>query len=167
MTLDLQPTLSGPTLLLRPLHENDRGALAAAASDPLIWAQHPAWDRWQPAVFDRLFDENVASRGTLLITTHAGDVIGSSRYARLDEPDGGSVEIGWTFLTRAYWGGPTNTELKRLMVDHAFTAVETVTFRVGAENRRSRRAVEKLGATLAGEVEIPLGPHVIYALRRP
>lgn len=38
---DLQPTLIGSTITLRPLREADFDALHAAASDPLIWEQHP------------------------------------------------------------------------------------------------------------------------------
>lgn len=38
------------------------------------------------------------------------------------------------------------------MLDHAFTFADTVWFHVGEQNLRSRRAVEKLGATLARTV---------------
>src|SRR5207237_8755849 len=60
------------------------------------------------------------------------------------------VEIGWTFLARAYWGGQYNGEMKRLMLEHAFKSVERVIFIIGPDNRRSRRAVEKIGGVLAG-----------------
>src|SRR5260370_451024 len=38
---ELQPTLTGALIVLRPLTPADFDALAAAAGDPLIWAQHP------------------------------------------------------------------------------------------------------------------------------
>jgi RimJ/RimL family protein N-acetyltransferase len=60
------------------------------------------------------------------------------------------VEIGWTFLVRAHWGGTTNREVKRLMLEHALQSVDRVIFMVGVENYRSQRAVEKLGARRAG-----------------
>ena len=164
--LDRQPTLAGPTLRLRPLRATDHDALFAAAADPLIWEQHPDRERGSAEGFDRYFADGLASGGALLISTADGEVIGSSRYDRYDPADGGRVEIGWTFLVRSHWGGATNGELKRLMLDHAFGSVATVVFRVGVDNRRSRRAVEKLGAVLADEVETPLGPHVVYELTR-
>jgi RimJ/RimL family protein N-acetyltransferase len=36
------------------------------------------------------------------------------------------------------------------MLDHAFRFVDTVCFLVGPENRRSRKALEKIGAVLSG-----------------
>jgi N-acetyltransferase len=78
-----------------------------------------------------------------------GRVIGSSRYHGYDEA-ASEVEIGWTFLARSHWGGRYNGEMKRLMLEHAFRFVRNVVFLVGPENRRSRRAVEKIGGRPAG-----------------
>ena len=56
--------------------------------------------------------------------------------------------------------------MKRLMLRHAFAEVREVLFIVGERNLRSRRAVEKLGAELAGaESEPQWGQiHVVYRL---
>jgi RimJ/RimL family protein N-acetyltransferase len=56
--------------------------------------------------------------------------------------------------------------MKRLMLRHAFTDVREVLFTVAERNRRSRRAVEKLGAQLSGAEESPRWGqlHVIYRL---
>jgi RimJ/RimL family protein N-acetyltransferase len=71
----------------------------------------------------------------------------SSRYHEHDA-ERREVEIGWTFLVRKHWGGHTNREIKRLMLHHAFTFVDTVVFLVGEQNLRSRRAMEKIGGVL-------------------
>ena len=55
------------------------------------------------------------------------------------------MEIGWTFIIRSHWGGKTNREVKRLMLDHAFTFVDTVLFWVGEKNWRSQGAMTKIG----------------------
>ncbi|MDQ4088375.1 MAG: GNAT family N-acetyltransferase [Pseudomonadota bacterium] len=171
MTLDLQPTLFGPQLLLRPLEPADREALYAVASDPLIWADHPAHDRHLPAVFERYFDEAIASGGALLAVESASNAaIGSSRFS-FEFAQPGEVEIGWTFLARQHWGGPMNREMKRLMLRHAFTEVETAMFRVAEQNVRSRRAMEKIGARLTERREsASVGGrdviHVIYTIAR-
>jgi RimJ/RimL family protein N-acetyltransferase len=166
---ELQPTLTGERLLLRPLVPGDRDALYAAARDPLLWAQHPEPDRHEPAMFQRYFDGALASGGAFAIVDRAtGRVIGSSRYCNLD-PAGREVEIGWTFLERAYWGGGANGELKRLMLDHAFRFVERVVFVVGENNLRSRRALEKIGARLAPDAQPPgrdAPACVVYAIAR-
>jgi RimJ/RimL family protein N-acetyltransferase len=145
---DLQPTLRGELIVLRPAREADRAPLFALASDPEIWAMHPAWDRYKPEVFDVLFDEGIASGGALIAINRAdGAMAGWSRFSRrYCGPN--EIEIGWTFLARRYWGGAHNREMKHLMLTHAFGFVDQVQFRVGEHNLRSRRAVEKLGARL-------------------
>jgi RimJ/RimL family protein N-acetyltransferase len=115
-------------------------------------------------VFEPYFDDLLASGGALAVRDRrTGRVVGVSRY----EPRGEAVEIGWTFLVRDLWGGEANAELKALMLAHAFEAVDRVELRVHAENVRSRRAVEKLGAALVGEAADALGrPMAIYELTR-
>ncbi|MBX5440456.1 MAG: GNAT family N-acetyltransferase [Solirubrobacteraceae bacterium] len=163
--LDRQPTLRGPTLLVRPMRPDDLEALYAVARDPAIWEQHPDRERWRRERFERYVAEGLASSGAVVVLTHDGEMIGASRYDRLDEA-AGRVEIGWTFLARSRWGGPTNRELKDLMLDHAFASVDVVVFRVGAGNLRSRRAVEKLGARLARIEDDPrFGDYAVYELR--
>lgn len=144
----LQPVLEGPTLRLQPLDEDDFDVLFAAASDPLVWEQHPEPLRYRRDVFEGFFAGALASRGALLVIRRdAGRVIGTSRYYDLDV-DRREVAIGYTFLSRDFWGGATNAEMKQLMLDHAFGWAEAVWFHVGPQNVRSRRAVEKLGARL-------------------
>ena len=168
---ELQPRLLGPRLELRPLTRDDFHALYGAASDPGIWEQHPEPDRHTPEVFRAYFDSGIASGGALAIVDRVSRrVIGSSRYCNLDA-EAGEVEIGWTFLERAYWGGATNAELKGLMLDHAFLFVERVVFVVGADNRRSRKALEKIGARLIRSFEKPdrdgtPRAHVVFAIDR-
>jgi N-acetyltransferase len=150
MPFDLQPTLKGDLLTLRPMGPEDFDALFAAASDPLIWEQHPVKERCQPEGFRSFFQESMDSGGALIaIDTASGRVIGSSRFHGYDEASS-EVEIGWTFLARSHWGGRYNGEMKRLMLEHAFQFVNRVIFIVGVGNIRSQRAVEKIGAVRAG-----------------
>ena len=144
-----QPVLAGERLLLRPLLAADWDALFGVASDPLIWELHPAHDRWQEPVFRAFFNDALAHGGAVAVIDKAsGAIVGSSRWQGHDPADGGSVEIGWTFLARSHWDGRYNPELKRLMLAHAFTHVGRVLFRVGETNLRSRRAMEKIGGRL-------------------
>lgn len=145
---DLQPRLIGELVELRPLQAEDWEALFAAAADPLIWEQHPAHDRHQENVFREFFREALASGGALVaLDRQTKNIIGSSRYSWLAcEP--GEIQIGWTFLVRSHWGGKYNGEMKRLMLDHAFTFADGVIFQIGAKNLRSRKAVEKIGGIL-------------------
>ena len=146
---DYQPVLSGDLLTLKPLRAEDWDELYAVASDRLIWEQHPASNRHEIGVFRDFFRDALASGGALLaVHRTSGNAIGSSRFQRQD--DNREVEIGWTFLARAYWGGAYNGEMKRLMLEHAFRFVDSVVFYIGPRNMRSRRAVEKIGAVHDG-----------------
>ena len=150
MPFDLQPTLKGELLELRPLRPEDFDALFAVASDPLIWEQHPARDRYKPEVFRALFQESLASRGALIaLDLEDGKVIGSSRFHGYNA-EASEIEIGWSFLARSHWGGAYNREMKQLMLRHAFQYVKRVIFVIGLQNLRSQKAIEKLGAVRIG-----------------
>ena len=171
MAPDRQPVLVGELVEIRPSVAGDWDALFAVASDPLIWEVHPAHDRWQEPVFRAYFDAGIASGGALTIIDRAtGAVIGSSRYDNwVREAD--EIEIGWTYIARACWGGTYNREIKRLMLDHIHRFVETAIFVVGETNVRSRGAMTKIGGVLRPGVEGrmmagEMKPHVIFEIRR-
>ena len=151
MPIDLQPTLTGELLELRPLRPEDFDDLYAVASDPLIWEQHPNSDRHQVDVFREFFRVALESGGAFLVVDRRdGRVIGSSRFHGYDEVKS-EVEIGWTFLARSHWGGTCNREMKDLMLRHAFRFVRSVVFLVGPRNLRSQRAMEKIGGVREGK----------------
>jgi RimJ/RimL family protein N-acetyltransferase len=169
---ELQPDLTGELLHLRPLQPADWDALFRAASDPLIWEVHPVSDRWKEEVFRQFFREALESAGAFAaVDRKTGEIVGSSRYSNY-KPDESEIEIGSTFLARSRWGGVWNGEMKRLMLDHAFRFVDTVVFRIGTDNFRSRRAIEKIGGVLTDRREIVnlhdrIIEHVVYAISRP
>jgi N-acetyltransferase len=116
VAFDFQPTLKGALVELKPLQPAHMEALFAVASDPLVWEQHPASDRYKPEVFAALFRESLASGGALTaFDCSDGKIIGSSRFHAY-KPQVSEVEIGWTFLARSYWGGKYNKEMKQLML---------------------------------------------------
>lgn len=165
MSFDRQPLLVGEILELRPLRAGDFEALFRVAADPLIWEQHPEPNRYQEATFRSFFEEALASGGALVALDRAtGQIIGSSRYHGYDA-ERSVIEIGWTFLARSHWGGRYNGEMKRLMVEHAFKLVKRVIFIIGPDNRRSQRAVEKIGGVHSGTITDAHGrERVVYEL---
>ena len=170
-TFPSQPTLTSDSLILRPVVASDWDAIFAAASDPLIWELHPVHDRHTEASFRPYFGAQLAGGGTLIIIDRITNaVIGWSTYGN-HSAERSRVEIGWTFLIRAQWGTSTNRDMKHLMLAHAFDHVDTVTFRIGPDNLRSRRAIEKIGAVLTDETDdiIIHGKaitHVVYAIHK-
>jgi len=150
MPFELQPTLRGELVILRPLRPDEFDALYAVASDPLIWEQHPQRDRYKEEVFREYFRGAIESGGALLaLDARTGEIIGSTRFYDYRESES-EIEIGWTFLVRSRWGGAYNREMKQLLLLHALQFVDTVVFRVGTRNMRSQRAMETVGGIRSG-----------------
>ena len=168
---DLQPTLEGPRITVRPIRDADWEGLFAIASDPLVWEQHPAKERYKKDQFRAFFDDaNACGSAFTFEDRESGKLIGSSRYNEYN-PEKSEIEIGWTFLGRDYWGGSYNKEVKKLMLEHAFTFVDTVLFWVGDENWRSQRAVEKIGGSKREGIQTRMHgdvafPYVVFELHK-
>lgn len=168
--MNWQPTLKSEIVVIRPLQETDKEDLYRAASDPTIWDQH--WcKRYLRPEFESYFQESIASGGAMaILDADTQTIIGSSRFQVLEGfPNG--IEIGWTFISRAYWGGAFNAQIKKLMVDHAFSQVDTVYLFIDKNNIRSQKAAKKIGAEKASEAEHgPLPPtretNYIYVLSK-
>ena len=166
-----QPHLSNALVQLSPLHADDFETLYAVASDPLIWEQHPNPDRYKREVFTNYFTGAMESGGALLIrdaTIH--EILGCSRFYDY-LPEQHEVKIGYTFFSRACWGKGINRAVKHLMIAHALQYVNTIIFHVGANNHRSRKAMEKLGARFMGEEEVAYYGeasrlNIVYAIRK-
>lgn len=171
MIIDLQPTLEDDLIVLRPLTEGDFENLYSVASDPLIWEQHPDKDRCERNVFEQFFKDAMASAGAFaVVDKRTGQIIGSTRFHAVKE-SGNAIEIGWTFLSREFWGGSYNRSMKQLMMEWAFRFVDHVLFYIDANNIRSQKAVEKLGGERITSLEgtaLELRPNasVIYAITK-
>jgi RimJ/RimL family protein N-acetyltransferase len=169
--MNLQPTLENETLRIRPLEAEDFEALFALASDPEVWAQHPNPNRYQKPVFETFFQGAMESKGAFLVFEKAGGLpVGTSRYYDFD-PIEKKVVIGYTFFGKAFWGGKFNPALKKLMLDYAFRFVDRVQFHVGAVNRRSQIAMERLGAEKISEKKLAYygeasQPNFLYEIRK-
>lgn len=141
---------------LRPMQAEDRGALTHAAGDAAIWAGHPERERWRPEVFGPYFDMLLAAGGTLVARESEGRVIGMSRFYATSDTAGG-ICIGYTFLIRDHWGGASNLEMKRLMLDHLFASVAEAWFHIAPTNIRSQKATAKLGAERMEQMRLDTG----------
>lgn len=148
------PVMQGNNLLLRPLLAEDSEALYQAASDPLVWEQHPDPERYKRSQFEKNFLNGALASGSALVVIDKNtlQIVGCSRYYDWD-PQNSEVAIGFTFLARSHWGGDTNRELKNLMLDYAFQWAVKVWFHIGRDNWRSRKGTEKIGAVFSHETQ--------------
>lgn len=94
-----------------------------------------------------------------VLDTRTGTVLGTTRFTNVERWPGNDLqpmttvaEIGYTWLAADAQGTGANTEAKLLLLDHAFVELDMarVAFMTDARNIRSRRAIEKIGATFEG-----------------
>ena len=159
-------TLVGKVVRLEPLqHQHVPGLVAAAADGEELY-------RWSPVPQDetqvRQYVETALSArddGTAVpfaVVRAADDtVIGSTRFFDFsfwawpdgdDRPGPDTCEIGYTWLSPKAIRTGANTEMKRLMLAHAFEGwqVSSVSLHTDARNLRSRQAMERIGARFEG-----------------
>jgi N-acetyltransferase len=154
MPIEIQPILENADLRLIPLRSEDFEPLYAVASDPKIWEQHPNKDRWQRDVFAKFFQGAIESGGAFkIIDKKTGEIAGSTRFYDYNESDR-SILIGYTFYATKFWGKGLNPAVKELMLDYIFRFVDKVHFHIGATNKRSQIAIERLGARKVGEESV-------------
>lgn len=146
------PTLVGRHVTLRPLLRSDRDSLLAAYA-PLAGQFTTAIptgatiDGW----FDAAEKQAAAGRQMPFAVVVAGEVVGSTRFRRMNAKDR-RVEIGTTAYAPRVQRTGVNTEAKRMLLAYAFDALDCqcVQIRTDFLNRRSRAAIERLGAKLDG-----------------
>lgn len=171
MRFNLQPTLTNELIKISQLKEEHFDEIYAVASDPLIWEQHPNKNRYQLEVFKTFFKGAIESNGAVIISDAVtNEVIGCSRYYDFDDKNN-SITIGYTFLSRNYWGKNYNHALKKLMFDYAFKFVDKVILHIGATNFRSQKSIEKIGAVKTGELEVayygePVKTNFVYEVNK-
>lgn len=156
--------LSGDHVRLEPLshaHGPGLAAAAAAGGDLYRWTVVPR-DEDQAR---RYVETALAARdeGTsvpfAVVRAADGAVIGSTRFWDLTfwprpdrKPAPDTCEIGHTWLSPDAIRTGANTEMKRLMLTHAFETwrVHSVSLHTDARNQRSRDAIQRIGGTFEG-----------------
>jgi N-acetyltransferase len=154
---DLAPTLVGRLVRVEPLCWEHEAALAAQASDPEVWRWMPLAAGSTPEHFHAWMAQMIeltragAQSSFATLDLASGRAIGHTSYLAL-RPEHRGLEIGWTWLGRAWWRSGANVETKLLLIDHAFEALGCirVEFKTDALNERSRRALEAIGASFEG-----------------
>jgi len=159
-------TLVGKVVRLEPLGHQHVPGLAAASADGAElyrWSAVPQ----DEAQVRQYVETAIAARddGTAVpfaVVRGADDtVIGSTRFFDFsywawpdgdDRPGPDTCEIGYTWLSPKAIRTGANTEMKRLMLGHAFEVwqVQSVSLHTDARNQRSRQAMERIGARFEG-----------------
>ncbi|HSW06520.1 GNAT family N-acetyltransferase [Aquabacterium sp.] len=148
-------TLRGEFARLEPLSLVHADGLAAAARDGDMWqlwyTAIPAPERMLTEIERRLGLQAAGSMLPFTVFDAADRIVGMSTFMNIDAVHQ-RVEIGSTWYGASAQRTPLNTQCKRLMLSHAFEALQciAVEFRTHRFNQQSRRAIERLGAQQDG-----------------
>jgi RimJ/RimL family protein N-acetyltransferase len=154
--------LDGSHVSLVPLTREHLEPLAAIGLDPDLWRDTTirvaTIDDMHASIEAALADETALP---FVITLRSGDVVGSTRFHSFDAKHR-RVEIGFTWIAAPWQRTVVNSEAKYLMLSYAFDTLGCVRvqFRADADNARSRRAIERLGAHYEGTLRsFVISPH--------
>ncbi|MGB8648578.1 MAG: GNAT family protein [Anaerolineae bacterium] len=158
MSMSLIPvTLTGRWVQLAPLSIDHAEDLWTVAEDEEIW-RYMLYDTPHSLQEMRAIVQDALDRqahGEVLAFTQidraSGRAIGQTRYLDISVKDR-HVEIGSTWIGRAYWRTPINTESKYLLLQHAFEELGCIRVQLKTDlrNTRSQKAIERLGAVREG-----------------
>jgi len=81
-----------------------------------------------------------------------GQYAGSTSYGAISQADQ-RLEIGWTWIGKAFQRTGLNRNCKFLLLSYAFETIqfERVEFKTDARNLQSRKAIEQIGGVFEGE----------------
>lgn len=156
MQFDLSPTLENEYLLLSPLTlENYESLISVASQEKLV--QYSPSDIYTPETLRKYVSIALAQKEMqtsipfIVFDKKKQHYAGSSRFMNINRKNK-VLEIGSTWIGKEFQGSGLNTQMKHLMVHHAFDVMgfEKIEFRIDERNIRSRKAVEKLGGILEG-----------------
>jgi len=155
MTWPAPVTLEGPHARLVPLSHDHTEGLCEATRDGELWqlwyTAVPSPEGMSAEIDRRLSLHAAGSMLPWTVFDAGGRIVGMTTYMNIDRTNR-RVEIGSTWYAKSAQRGPLNTQCKRLLLGHAFEALQciAVEFRTHRLNVQSRRAIERLGAQLDG-----------------
>jgi RimJ/RimL family protein N-acetyltransferase len=155
--MEIRPvTLTGSVVRLEPLSVGHAGGLSAVGLDPELWKVTMTLLRTPEEM--RAYVEEAVRLGEAglalpfaIVEKATGTLVGSTRFANIDHANR-RLEIGWTWVARAWQRTAVNTEAKLLLLTHAFETLGAirVEFKTDATNATSRAALARIGATEEG-----------------
>lgn len=148
--------LLGNHVDLLPLEKSHFAELFLAASDKELWNLIPT-DCSKKTTFNKMYSLAIKDREKgrqypfIIFHKETNRIIGSTRLFDI-YPDDKKVEIGWTWVIQEFWGSVVNLECKFLLLSFCFEhlKVRRVQIKTDELNKRSRKAIEKIGGIFEG-----------------
>lgn len=156
MNIDTNVTLEGSMVCLIPFDMKYKDLLIDSIKSPEVWKY--TWrevktiEDIEEIIEIAVRNKNENSQIPFMIKEKLTDkIIGTTRIGEIDKINR-NVEIGWTWLSPAYWRTGVNTACKYLLLQYCFEVLKVirVQFSVSGHNVRSQKAVERIGAVKEG-----------------
>jgi RimJ/RimL family protein N-acetyltransferase len=149
-------TLDGRHVRLEPLSLSHLAAMTVEGADAAIFQHYPA-PYSTPAGMKAFFDDALQMREKgvglpyAIIAKSEGKAVGSTRFGNIERRHK-RAEIGWTWLAQRHQRTAINTEMKYLMLRHAFETLKLirVEFKTDSLNEKARVALLRIGAVEEG-----------------
>ncbi len=148
--------LENEGVIMRPLEEGDREALRALVFDADIWRYFVARID-DEADLDNFIESGLQDMAEgkravfMVIDKVSGELAGSMCYGNMAEADR-RLEIGWSWLGRAFRGRGVNRWAKLALLEYAFEPLgcERVEFKTDVLNMQARKGLLNIGAVEEG-----------------
>ncbi|GAA0881396.1 GNAT family protein [Algoriphagus jejuensis] len=150
--IDRHLILENEKVLLRPMTREDLIDLAKISTDPQMWIYF-TYDLSVPEELGKWAEPHfVQERLQFVVVDKAsGRPAGATAFGNYSARDE-RIEIGWTWLGKAFQGTGINQAMKKLMLDYCFgeLKLKRVEIKTDVLNMPARMALLKLGAVEEG-----------------
>lgn len=142
---------------IAPLTEKDADHLFPVAAEDKSLVQYSPYDIHEPALLREYVTKSLQDRKNekryafSIFDKEMKAYAGSTSFANISNPDK-RIEIGWTWIGPHFQGTGLNASCKYLMLQYIFETLEfeRAEFKTDERNVLSRKALEKIGATMEG-----------------
>ena len=152
--MDIQPiTLTGRVIRLEPASAAHAFDLAKHGEPELFVHSFP------PPTFDEAgfialiatIEKRANMQYFVIVHQETGEAIGATSYMDI-QAHNRWLEIGSTWISKAFQGTAVNPEMKYMLLRHAFEEQDAIRVQLKTDKRnlQSQRAIEKLGAQKEG-----------------
>ena len=154
--IDFDLKLQTGNILLRPTIVEDIEGFTGLTTDKTMWiyftndlSDKTELENW---VNDALIQKDNKTRLPFtIIDKKANELIGSTSFGNISYRDK-RIEIGWTWLSKNYWGKGVNDEVKYLMFRYCFDNLDflRVECKTDVLNIPARKALTRMNMTEEG-----------------
>lgn len=154
--LDFNLTLQTNEILLRPIKLDDFDPISKLTNDRSMWiyftsdlSEKAELKKWiETAVIE---NEKKIRLAFTVIDKSTNNPISSTSFGNISYRDK-RIEIGWTWICKAYQGKGINDRMKYLMMKYSFDTLEfeRIEFKTDVLNLPARKALLRIGAKEEG-----------------